>query len=241
MLISMNDKFFEELKKPFYIGKSVRVFLSYSHVDGFLAEQLKHSLERYGLEVFMAHEDIEPSKIWQDEIIRSLKACDVFIPILTHNFSQSKWTDQESGIAFAEGKVIIPIKVEIDPYGFLHKFQALKYSENRIGIGLKIIEAIRIKIELTESVKDSAIRAFANSSTFDEANNIAKILGTFESFNINQINELARLYLRNNQIRGGGIASKFVLDIVDKNSKIVLSDYKNAIQPYITGEKSWVN
>lgn len=77
-----------------------RVFLSYSHKDRVIAGSIKTTLGSEALEVFMAHEDIQPSLEWQEEIFRQLKLCDIFIPLFSNNFRKSNWTDQESGLAF---------------------------------------------------------------------------------------------------------------------------------------------
>src|SRR3989344_3020 len=95
---------------------SLRIFISYAHPEAEFASQIKKLLEQKGLEVFIAHNDIEPSLEWQEEIIRYLKRCDIFIPIVSTNFKNSNWTDQETGIAVCEGKHIIPIYTDKPPY-----------------------------------------------------------------------------------------------------------------------------
>ena len=47
--------------------------------------KLKNRLELIGFEVFIAHEDISPCIKWWEEIIKNLKRCDVFIPLLTNS------------------------------------------------------------------------------------------------------------------------------------------------------------
>jgi len=111
-------------------GNLVRVFISYNSANKILAGEIKNELDKYGLITFLAHEDIQPSAIWINEIIRNLKQCDVFLPLLTDSFHDSEWTDQESGYAFALDKLIIPLKIHDIPYGFINQFQALKL---RIG------------------------------------------------------------------------------------------------------------
>ena len=76
-------------------------------------------MELSGLKAFLAHDDIEPTQEWEGVIIDNLKDCDVFIPLLSENFKESTWTDQETGIAVSEEKLIIPLKIDIDPYGFI--------------------------------------------------------------------------------------------------------------------------
>ena len=126
-------------------SRTIRMFLSYSHKEKELAGEIKENLEAGGFEVFLAHEDIEPSSEWQEEIIRNLKNCDIFIPIVSENFKESEWTDQESGIAFAEEKMIIPINLNLVPYGFIGKFQALKVGRRISDSCTKIIEIIKTK------------------------------------------------------------------------------------------------
>ena len=47
----------------------VRVFISYSHKDRKLAKQVKRSLITFGVNVFLAHDDIEASAQWSSVIM----------------------------------------------------------------------------------------------------------------------------------------------------------------------------
>jgi hypothetical protein len=64
----------------------LRVFLSYHSSDKSLAGEIKHHLNGYGLDAFLAHEDIQPTEKWQTRILAELKRTDVFLPLLTENF-----------------------------------------------------------------------------------------------------------------------------------------------------------
>jgi len=93
----------------------IQIFLSYSHKSKKLAHELEEGLESFEFSVFLAHEDISPSKPWRKEIRKNLRDCQVFVPILTKGFEESDWTDQETGIALARKKKIIPLKVNRNP------------------------------------------------------------------------------------------------------------------------------
>jgi hypothetical protein len=69
---------------------------------------VKGFLSTFGMDVFLAHDDLQPSAEWQKEIVQALRKCDVFIPLLTRSFHSSLWTDQETGIAIARKKLILP-------------------------------------------------------------------------------------------------------------------------------------
>lgn len=103
------------------------IFLSHSHKDAKLAKSLKDDLEtRFPISVFVAHQDLTPSDEWQVEIGRMLRRCDAFVALVTRSFQRSDWTDQETGLALAFRKVIVPIGVALNPYGFVGKLQAMK-------------------------------------------------------------------------------------------------------------------
>ena len=51
---------------------------------------------------------------------------DLLCAILTPNFYQSKWCDQEVGIALGRSIPTLSIKKEADPHGFIGKSQAIK-------------------------------------------------------------------------------------------------------------------
>lgn len=103
---------------------SFRIFFSYSTDDKTIVGKLKEQLEFMGFEVFLAHDDIEPNIEWQYDIIKNIKGCDTFIPLLTKSFRESAWTDQEIGMAVATDKFIVALQVDFPPYGFLGKNQA---------------------------------------------------------------------------------------------------------------------
>lgn len=148
----------------------VSIFVSYSHKDRDIASQIKESLEYFGFDVFLAHEDIKPSTEWQERILKELRTCDIFLAVLTEGFRNSEWTGQETGIAFASNKLIIALKVNIDPFGFISKFQALKFNRDIVSeTSKKIIHTIAEKNDITKLI-NSLIRGFSKSRSYAEAN-----------------------------------------------------------------------
>ncbi|MGA9048524.1 MAG: toll/interleukin-1 receptor domain-containing protein, partial [Dehalococcoidia bacterium] len=101
-----------------------RVFLSHKSEVKEETAKLKEKLKIYGITCFVAHTDIEPTKEWQTEIENALHSMDALIALLTDDFHNSDWTDQEVGFAFGRSVPIIPVKLGRDPYGFMGKFQA---------------------------------------------------------------------------------------------------------------------
>lgn len=199
------------------MGSKPIIFLSYSHDDRFLAGQIKNRLVAMSLEVFMAHEDIQPSVEWQEEIFKQLKNCNVFIPLFSSNFTKSKWTDQETGIAFGFEKIIVPVSLDDTmPYGFIGKYQTLK-CKNDIPETCKMIFQTIIRKPIGENLKNNLIESLGTSSDYITSNDLAKILVDCAPFTEQQINELVYWFLVNDQVSGATTFKKLILPYIEKN------------------------
>jgi TIR domain len=120
--------------------KHFRLFLSHKSEVKRDTAALKESLEKYGVAAFVAHEDILPTKAWQEEIENALATMDGFVALMTAGFHDSNWTDQEVGYALARGVPIVAVRLERDPYGFLGKFQGL--ATNWAGAPEEIVKLL---------------------------------------------------------------------------------------------------
>lgn len=107
-----------------------RLFISHLTKYKESASNLKLCLSNYGIDCFVAHEDITPSKEWEIEIEKALFTMDALCAIVVPDFVNSQWCDQEVGIALGQRKLVISIDKGQVPYGFFGKYQALK-SKNK--------------------------------------------------------------------------------------------------------------
>lgn len=109
---------------------SKSVFISYAVADKKLAGDLKRELDKHGLRVFLAHEDIEPSEKWRDKIIADLKSSGTFIALRTKNYLGRPYTEQECGFALALKKRILTISVDTgaEDMGFCSEFQGERFN-----------------------------------------------------------------------------------------------------------------
>lgn len=102
------------------------VFLSHRAAYRRQVAQVREQLESQDLRCFVAHEDVNPSRIWQNEILNALNTMDVFVGFVTHDFHGGGWPDQEVGYAYQRGVPRVLVKVEgTDPVGMVAREQAL--------------------------------------------------------------------------------------------------------------------
>ena len=72
--------------------------------------KLRSHLAERDIEAFVAHESIQVSQKWEDVLQVGLRTCDAVIALLTPDFKESDWTNQEVGIAIAHGKLVVPLQ-----------------------------------------------------------------------------------------------------------------------------------
>lgn len=103
-----------------------KLFGSHITADKEFVSQVKRQLGRWAVDLFVAHQDIKPSKQWVAEIELALDSCDALAAFLTAGFHESYWTDQEVGYATRRRVPIIPICMGAMPYGFMARNQGLR-------------------------------------------------------------------------------------------------------------------
>jgi hypothetical protein len=102
-----------------------RLFISHISEDKGKAVRLRDCLAPCAISGFVAHIDINPTLLWQDEIERGLLTMDALVAVHTPGFSKSHWTQQEIGAAFGREVKIISLMMGEPPTGLVSKHQAL--------------------------------------------------------------------------------------------------------------------
>lgn len=173
-----------------------RVFLSHKAEVKKETAELKAQLELFGISGFVAHEDISPTREWQDEIECALRSMDAFVALLTEKFRDSKWTDQEVGFALGRDVPIIAIRLGEDPYGFIGKFQALSCDWDSAPKGV-----VRLLIKRPTMI-DAFIGAAQRCSSFEHGNTLAEALPYIERLSEQQAERLVVAFNENAQLQG---------------------------------------
>ena len=186
-----------------------RIFISHLTENKDSASYLKTALVKYGIDCFVAHEDIEPSKLWQTEIEKALASMDLLCAILTPNFYQSKWCDQEVGIALGRSVPTLCIKKGADPHGFIGKYQAIKAKNLADSVAKDVFETI-CKMENVNYKYFSILgRLFLNSRTESEALEWLNIIKRISNFNTDVLNKIASSFNSNSILNSRTTIAQF--------------------------------
>lgn len=179
---------------------SFRLFISHKDDNKKYANELKKALEVFGISSFVAHEDIEPSTEWQNEIEKALFSMDSLLALLSTGFSASTWTNQEVGVAFGRGVLILSVKAGEDPKGFVGKFQALRpKNKNMNDLAAQIVEQLMKNSRTSEKMKSAYIFALSATSQWSETERWAALLSSIDSLSHEQAAKLLDNYNSNPQ------------------------------------------
>lgn len=108
----------------------MKVFVSHSHKDKEALHKLRKRMWGYGIDLFLAHEDINPGENDLERIKQEVSRCDVFLIIGNKYSKQSEYCNQEIGMAIAHKKAIIStVHVSLSPWGFTQRQQAIRYGD----------------------------------------------------------------------------------------------------------------
>jgi hypothetical protein len=196
LLIGATKQASEASIKRLWSENKYRVFLSHKAEVKKETAQVKDRLALFGISCFVAHEDIHPTMEWQDEIENALATMDAFVGLMTDNFHESDWTDQEVGYAFARGIPIVAVRLGRNPYGFIGKFQGLASRWETAAID---VAKILIKQERALSYY---IHALKDCRNFDTGNMLAMALNSINSVSREQADLMVDAYNASFELRG---------------------------------------
>lgn len=196
-----NSRMLDLRHSKFWLTGHFRLFLS--HLSSFKVKtsQLQNALRGYGISGFVAHEDIAPTKEWQDEIEKALFSMDALAAILTNGYKESNWTDQEVGIAVGRDVLIVPIRKGIDPYGFIAKYQGLQGEGKTIAqVADSLFQILANHPKTKPRIAETLVEQILVSSDMPDASKKLKLLKRIETLPEQYLEKLRENVLTNQKL-----------------------------------------
>jgi hypothetical protein len=162
----------------FWISGYLRMFVSHLSTNKDRMSALKSGLANWGVSAFVAHEDIQASREWREEVEVGLDTMDVLVAVVEPGFKESDWCAQEVGYALGRKVDIIPLRAGLDPFGFFGKYQGIsvkgKYPEQ---VACEIAQVLLKKPQHRDRVLQSMTKAFATLGSNKKVELINKLDG----------------------------------------------------------------
>lgn len=189
----------------------LRLFLSHVSRVKASAVNLKTSLASLGIDAFVAHEDIEPTRAWELEIELALRSAHALCAFVTSDLLGSKWCGQEIGVALGRSIPVLPVRFGADPYGLMGKLQAIPRADTADTMATRIF----VVLMKTDSCRTLLVEGLV--ATVESADSSAVSLKAMEKI------EDAQKYLSREQVQRlvGAVRSNFHLrDRSDVNERV---------------------
>lgn len=213
-------------------NETIQAFISYNSAHKNKAEKLKDCLDAYCFESFVAVRDITQSQEWQRALEDALATADILIALLSDDYSNSDWTDQEVGIGFGRGIPIYPIKLgQRNPHGFLQKYQAIEGNAQECATTIyKLLLGEDVRDTVSEHLRLCSKRIYFNQlaklekeRSFPKSNNLAQFMNAIQTLNDQEEQELVALYNGSRYIFD---ADEFRINIVSQMNRITGHQYE---------------
>lgn len=194
----------------------MKAFISYSNEDKRIAGKIQEILERFGIDSFLAHEDILVSSEWQTVILNELEKSNLFVALLSKEYEKSSWCVQESGIAAFRKMTLVFLSLDgTIPKGFVGKTQSAKIREESLSIQDLIPGIIQCDFKFGTNL---IVDLIAKSRSFRQAEkNFELILPYVDRLKKSQIKDLLKRSSNNRQVYDAGLCKKRYIPILLKD------------------------
>lgn len=186
-------------------GEGFRLFLTHVAKKKRVAHDLKSHLRYFGVDAFVAHDDIQAGKEWQVVIESALRSCDALAGLLHDGFRKSDWCDQEVGFAIGRGIPVVPVQYDRLPYGFFGSFQAVLNAGDLSTkqLAKQLVQLLLRDKRTSHKLAESIVRCLVDASSFDQANDLARMLSQDAPVvTHDQVKRLREAEQQNSQLQG---------------------------------------
>lgn len=198
---------------------SFRLFASHSSTDKVLVGEVKRLLASFAVDLFVAHEDIDPTKEWLDEIDLAVDTCDALAAFLTPHFHSSSWCDQEVGFAMRRRVLIIPVCLGVTPYGFMNRFQGLNATHlGDDAVADSIFNILVTNALTTTRLSEAIVDSVASVGSWVQANRLSRLLRYVGQWTPPLLRKLEECLESNPQVSGSFDAPRRIRAIIARNS-----------------------
>ena len=215
-----------DILKVWQQPQAIRVFVSHRDAIKEDAHDLAKSLEPFGVSCFVAHDSIEASLKWGNQIMLALDSMEIFLAIVSSDFHNSSFTDQEVGYALARQKDICILPVILDNTslrGFFSEIQGIKGTPWKDE---EVLEQLVHAIEKNcnkKRVSSALVSALVNSPKYSETMNRFERLHNFAKELLDSdVDLLIQGFNKNDQLhncgplRGGWSKNPSIVDFLRK-------------------------
>jgi hypothetical protein len=196
----------------------VRLFISHSAKHKAFVSEVADELLVVGIHGFVAHETMQVTKPWQEQIEQALRSMDAFVAFVHPEFQASAWCHQETGWALGRRVPHFAVRIGADPGGFLGRDQWPSSAEHGPKEVANVIQRwIAGLPSLGPSVVNGLFKALEDANDYISAGAAAKRIAQLDSLSSDDFARLTKIYWANDQVRDGALPTKELQPFYQRN------------------------
>lgn len=186
----------------YWVQGQFRVFITHIASQSHLARQIQEGLRVHRISSFVAHEDIVPTSDWQDEIERALRSAHALVALLHKGFHESDWTDQEVGFMLGRDRLVVGVRLGIDPYGFIARSQAISgHGGHATAIAAQLRRILCLNPRTRGEAAESLLQSLEYSRSYDHTRETMAIIEELGIWDASWPERLRATVEENSQVR----------------------------------------
>jgi len=198
----------------------VRVFLAHLATEREFVGEVHRELRGISISSFVAHDNIDVSREWQDEIERALRTADVLVGLVHSGFADSFWTQQEVGWALGREIPVLLMGLGEPPRGFPARYQAPMLNTH--SSAWQVASAIAVWLTRQEQWRSAVINGLVgdleHAGSFVDARDAAHRLKEVGRMTPAVLDAIEHAYLWNDQLYGH-VGARVVAEILEANGR----------------------
>ena len=217
----------------------IPAFISYSAEESEHGHAVKALLRKFGIDGFLAHDDLAVSEEWRARILDELLRCEVFVALLSNSFRASDWCAQEVGVVIGRDNVaIVPLSLDgTTPFGFLSQLQAKRVPESGITEALLIEPIARKHPHKIIPGMIGRVRIAGGFRIAEAA--MASIIPFFPVLNDEELQSLVQASIANYEVWAASrCAGEYLPQLIEMHRARISAELLRALEYQIT-EHSW--
>lgn len=184
----------------------IQLFISHKKEIRPLASELKRHLHNFGIDSFVAHEDIGDNELWRVSLSKELSNSDGLIALVSDGYEDCAWCQQEIGWVSASKKLTMGVKFRepVPQLGFLGEQQLIKFSDWD-DLARRIKDIVASDERTKKKWRKSLLEDLSISYSWDRVRQLWKIISSFNSLDKIETEILVAALKNNEYVRTSNI------------------------------------
>lgn len=207
--------------------RPLELFASHAKEDRRLVGDTAKELRKYGVELFVAHDSIEPNASWMREIQQKLNTCHAGVAFVSQDFNKSSFCQQEVGWLLGQQKFISRIMMDAAPTALLAERQATQIAKDAqpADVADVVLTACAKADSLRRDFCESLVGAVVDSTSFKATDKIFEFILHGVELSSDQMERLIEAAEVNSQVfwarcphKGGQNYRTVIAELVDQSA-----------------------